>query len=154
MHSCSQATPNPSERHVPARCRRPGAHHPVRRCEPDAPTRLACGAGDRAKDPWARSPHGLTVQRMVVESGKPVDPSDPHAGETLLRHGAAPAEADAVLVLLHGRGATAESILSLGAELALPTVAMLAPQAAGHTWYPHSFLATLEANQPFLDSAL
>ncbi len=91
---------------------------------------------------------------MVVESGKPVDPSDPHAGETLLRHGAAPAEADAVLVLLHGRGATAESILSLGAELALPTVAMLAPQAAGHTWYPHSFLAPLEANQPFLDSAL
>jgi predicted esterase len=44
--------------------------------------------------------------------------------------------------------------LSLYADLALPTVAALAPQAADHTWYPHSFLAPIEANQPFLDSAL
>jgi predicted esterase len=63
-------------------------------------------------------------------------------------------QADAVLVLLHGRGATAESILPLHAELGLPSVAALAPQAAGYTWYPHSFLAPIDANQPFLDSAL
>jgi predicted esterase len=57
-------------------------------------------------------------------------------------------------VLIHGRGATAEDILSLHRELAPSTVAALAPQAAGHTWYPQSFLAPLDANQPFLDSAL
>src|SRR5262249_50636768 len=60
----------------------------------------------------------------------------------------------ATLILVHGRGATAESILSLHAELGLAGLAALAPQAAGYSWYPHSFLAPLEANQPFLDSAL
>jgi predicted esterase len=59
-----------------------------------------------------------------------------------------------VLVLLHGRGATAESILSLHTQMALPTVAAIAPQAAGYSWYPHSFLAPIEANEPFLGSAL
>jgi predicted esterase len=79
---------------------------------------------------------------------------DPHAGQPILGAGPAPDQADATLILLHGRGATAESILSLHAELGLPGLATLALQAAGSTWYPHSFLAPLEANQPFLDSAL
>jgi predicted esterase len=57
-------------------------------------------------------------------------------------------------VLLHGRGATAESILSVYEALAVPELAALAPQAAAGTWYPQSFLAPTEANQPFLDSAL
>jgi predicted esterase len=79
---------------------------------------------------------------------------DPHAGQPTLADGPAPEQALATLILLHGRGATAESILSLYAELGLGALAALAPQAAGCTWYPHSFLAPLEANQPFLDSAL
>ena len=79
---------------------------------------------------------------------------DPHAGQPVLTAGPTPEQADATLVLLHGRGATADSILSLHAELGLPTLAALAPQAAGNTWYPYSFLAPLQANQPFLDSAL
>src|SRR5438132_12929988 len=45
-------------------------------------------------------------------------------------------------------------MLSLYAELGLSTLAALAPQAAGYTWYPNSFLAPIDANQPFLDSAL
>jgi predicted esterase len=45
-------------------------------------------------------------------------------------------------------------MLSLYGQLNLPTMAALAPQAAGSTWYPLSFLAPIEANQPFLDSAL
>jgi predicted esterase len=57
-------------------------------------------------------------------------------------------------VLLHGRGAGAGDILSLYAGLGLRGLAALAPQAAGNTWYPDSFLAPLEANQPYLDSAL
>jgi predicted esterase len=58
--------------------------------------------------------------------------------------------------MIHGRGASAEDILSLLPELGLPgnQVAALAPEAAGHTWYPYSFLAPFEQNQPWLDSAL
>ena len=70
-------------------------------------------------------------------------------------HAGAPIErAKAALVMIHGRGASAGSILSLLPELNVAGVAALAPQAAGHTWYPHSFLAPAEANQPYLDSAL
>lgn len=56
--------------------------------------------------------------------------------------------------MAHGRGATAPSLLSLGAEIPLPELAFVAPQAAGYTWYPYSFLEPLERNQPHLDSAL
>jgi predicted esterase len=79
---------------------------------------------------------------------------DPHTGQPTLSAGPAPEHAGATLILVHGRGAGAESILSLYAEIGLPGLAALAPQAAGSAWYPHSFLAPLEANQPFLDSAL
>jgi predicted esterase len=79
---------------------------------------------------------------------------DPHAGQPILKAGPEPEEAAGTLILVHGRGATAESILSLHGELGLQDLAALAPQAAGNTWYPHSFMASLEANQPFLDSAL
>jgi predicted esterase len=82
------------------------------------------------------------------------DPQDPHAGQPILTAGPAPEEAAATLVLLHGRGAGAGDILSLYAGLDLRALAALAPQAAGTTWYPNSFLAPLEANQPYLDSAL
>ena len=85
---------------------------------------------------------------------QPGDPRDPHAGQPTLSAGPPPGEAAATLVLLHGRGGSAEDILSLYAELGLPGLAALAPQADGNTWYPNTFLAQLEANQPHLDSAL
>lgn len=84
-------------------------------------------------------------------SGQPIDP---HGQKPVLTAGPPPEHADSTIVLVHGRGAPADSILSLWAKLALPTLAALAPQAAGHTWDPHSFLAPLDANQPYLDSAL
>lgn len=80
--------------------------------------------------------------------------ADPHASQPVLSAGPAPASAAATLVLVHGRGASAQSMLELHAELGLPELAALAPQAAGYTWYPNSFLAPIEANQPYLDSAL
>jgi predicted esterase len=58
------------------------------------------------------------------------------------------------MVLAHGRGASAADILSLARELADPGFAYLAPQAAGHTWYPYSFLVPTEQNEPHLSSAL
>ena len=62
--------------------------------------------------------------------------------------------ARAAVVMLHGRGATAASILALAIELRLDRVAYLAPEAAGNTWYPLSFLAPIERNEPWLSSAL
>ena len=79
---------------------------------------------------------------------------DPHAGQPTLTAGPELEQADATLILLHGRGATAENILSLHDDLDLPRLAAIAPQAANCTWYPQSFLAPIEANQPYLDSAL
>jgi predicted esterase len=58
------------------------------------------------------------------------------------------------MILLHGRGASAEDILSVADELALIDVAYIAPQAAGNTWYPYSFLAPMSQNEPGLSSAL
>ena len=80
--------------------------------------------------------------------------NDPHAGQAVLHRGPAPRDASVVTILVHGRGATAESILSVADAIALPDVSYLAPQAAGRTWYPHSFLTPIDQNEPFLTSAL
>jgi phospholipase/carboxylesterase len=79
---------------------------------------------------------------------------DPHGTQPMLTAGAPLAGSKAALVLVHGRGATAESILSLVPEIAQPGYAYLAPQAAGNTWYPYSFLAPIASNEPYLSSAL
>jgi len=63
-------------------------------------------------------------------------------------------EARAAAVLLHGRGGSAEDVLGLAQELGQSDIAYLAPQAAGHTWYPHSFLAPFQQNEPHLSNAL
>lgn len=78
----------------------------------------------------------------------------PHAGARVARGGAALADAAGAVVLLHGRGATAEGILDLGRAFERPDLALLAPQAAGGAWYPDSFLAPLDANEPWLSSAV
>lgn len=79
---------------------------------------------------------------------------NPHAGVTWLTAGPPPRAARRTLLCLHGRGASAADILRLAAELRLDDVACLAPQAAGRTWYPYTFLAPLEQNEPWLGSAL
>ncbi len=78
----------------------------------------------------------------------------PHDNQPILRTGRPLAEAEAALILVHGRGATAESILELADYLPHPAMAYLAPQAAGNTWYPNSFLMPMEQNEPYLSSAL
>ncbi len=60
--------------------------------------------------------------------------------------------ADIAVILVHGRGATAQGMLQLAEEL--PEAAYLAPQATKRTWYPQSFMESREKNQPHLDSAL
>ena len=78
----------------------------------------------------------------------------PHQDQPLLQQGKPLHEAQAAMILVHGRGATAQSILELAAVLPHPEMAYLAPQAAGNTWYPYSFLAPMPQNQPGLDSGL
>jgi predicted esterase len=58
------------------------------------------------------------------------------------------------VVMIHGRGASAESILDLAGELQTDSLALLAPQAPGGSWYPHSFLMPLDQNEPHLSAAL
>lgn len=78
----------------------------------------------------------------------------PHGGARILTAGSPLAEARAAMVLLHGRGASADDILALAAELDAPNTAFVAPEAQQWTWYPYSFLAPLERNEPHLSSAL
>lgn len=79
---------------------------------------------------------------------------DPHANQPVRHLGASIGEAKGAVVLLHGRGGSAEDILRLAGPLHREGLAYLAPQAAGHTWYPNSFLAPRESNEPYLSSAL
>jgi predicted esterase len=82
------------------------------------------------------------------------DPHHPHAGQPVLRAGPSPRDARLVAILLHGRGASAEDILGLADQFSPRDIAYVAPQAAGSTWYPFSFLAPLQQNEPGLGSAL
>jgi predicted esterase len=80
--------------------------------------------------------------------------SGPHAREPV-RHAGQPLEkAHGAMILVHGRGASATDIMTVGNELMHPGFAYLAPEAAGHAWYPNPFTAALESNEPYLSSAL
>jgi phospholipase/carboxylesterase len=75
-------------------------------------------------------------QKKIIAAGKKID------------------EATKVLIMIHGRGGTAEDILSLASSLNVHDFALLAPQATNNTWYPYSFLARPAENEPWLSSAL
>jgi phospholipase/carboxylesterase len=79
---------------------------------------------------------------------------DPHKDQPILRLGPTLDQAQAAVILLHGRGASAQDILGLALEFDLPHIAWLAPEAANHTWYPNSFLVPTRENEPWLTSAL
>jgi phospholipase/carboxylesterase len=77
-----------------------------------------------------------------------------HQGQAILAAGVPLKKARAAMIMLHGRGASAESILSLANEFDADGLAYLAPQAANDTWYPYRFLEPIEKNEPWLSSAL
>lgn len=79
---------------------------------------------------------------------------DPHAGQPVETAGAPLADAEAVVVLTHGRGATAAGMLDIARQLDVAGVAYRALQASRRTWYPNSFMAPTESNEPHLSSAL
>jgi phospholipase/carboxylesterase len=75
-------------------------------------------------------------QKNVVTAGKEITPTSK------------------VLIMLHGRGGSAEDILSLSPHLNVKNYSLLAPQATNNTWYPYSFLVPPSQNEPWLSSAL
>jgi phospholipase/carboxylesterase len=77
-----------------------------------------------------------THRKQIVTAGLPAD------------------EAKKAMIMLHGRGASAVSILTLKDHLQLDGYTIFAPQATEHSWYPYSFMAPVSNNQPALDSAL
>ncbi|MDA0377994.1 MAG: dienelactone hydrolase family protein [Bacteroidetes bacterium] len=80
--------------------------------------------------------------------------ASPHQDQRVAAFGPALPDATSAMILVHGRGATAESILDLARHLPVEGMTYLAPQAAGHTWYPYSFLAPIAQNEPGRSSGL
>jgi predicted esterase len=80
--------------------------------------------------------------------------ADPHGAVRVAEAGAPLRRAKAAVVMVHGRGADADGMLSLAEVFAQPDLAYLAPQAAGRSWYPYAFLEPIARNEPFLSSAL
>ena len=74
--------------------------------------------------------------QRVLEAGEPLD------------------AARAAMILLHGRGASAEDIMTVASEVQAPGWTYFAPQAAGNAWYPNPFTAPLESNEPYLSAAI
>ncbi|TMD27237.1 MAG: alpha/beta fold hydrolase [Chloroflexi bacterium] len=75
-------------------------------------------------------------------------------GQRIVEAGQDLRTARAAMILLHGRGASAEDIMTIASEVQQPGWAYLAPQAAGNTWYPNPFTAPLESNEPHLSAAM
>ena len=95
------------------------------------------------------SPSGAVPPEEISTRGIP-----PHAGQPVLLTGADLGRARAGMIMVHGRGASAEDILSLSDELPDASFAYLAPQAAGYAWYPQTFLAAIPANEPGISSGM
>ncbi len=92
---------------------------------------------------------------LAANSGElSVGTMDPHLDQPLVLAGEPPGSARAAMIMLHGRGATAQDILTLTADLHWPGFVYLVPHAAGNSWYPNSFLAPIASNEPALSSGL
>src|SRR5271165_3249222 len=109
---------------------------------------------DRTKTRFHRFAQKRPARRALHRSRYQHMSADPHKDGPVLQFGKPLAEASGAVILLHGRGGTAEDILSLANEFYVPSLAYLAPQAAANSWYPNSFLAPILQNEPWLPSAL
>lgn len=88
----------------------------------------------------------MATQRNTVQG--------PHQSQPVRTAGEPLDQAKAAMLMVHGRGARAEDILSLADQFAQPGFTYLAPQAAENTWYPNRFIAPISSNEPWLASAL
>lgn len=87
-----------------------------------------------------------------------VDPenpfSGPHQNQEIATGGTGLDKAEMAMILIHGRGASAQSMLMFADEFDANNIHYRAIQAKGHTWYPRSFMAPREMNQPGIKSGL
>ncbi|NWF88799.1 MAG: dienelactone hydrolase family protein [Ignavibacteriaceae bacterium] len=77
-----------------------------------------------------------------------------HQDQHMIHYGAVLDDADAAIIMVHGRGSSAHDIISLAYEVDLPNVAYIAPQAKNNSWYPLSFLNPVEMNEPGISSGM
>ena len=82
-----------------------------------------------------------------------MNPNDPHSNQEIIFKGDKES-AKSAMILIHGRGASAESILTLTKEFSVNNYLYTAPQANRNTWYPYSFLSPISDNEPGLSSGL
>jgi len=78
----------------------------------------------------------------------------PHTGETILYLGAELKNAKKAMIMIHGRGADAQSMSGLYEHFMHPDIIYVIPQATGFTWYPYRFIEARESNEPGISSAL
>jgi phospholipase/carboxylesterase len=91
---------------------------------------------------------------MIKELSIPTTAVSPHGISGIFATGANLTGAWAAMIMIHGRGATAQSILELANYFDQKNIAYIAPQALNNIWYPYSFLTPEENNEPHLSSAL
>jgi phospholipase/carboxylesterase len=106
----------------------------------------------RLKEDRDHTDRGLGL--LVFWRGRKKRMQGPHQGQPIVAAGSPLGEARAAMIMVHGRGASAESILTLRSELRGTGIVYLAPQASGSTWYPHSFLAPIPSNEPGISSGM
>jgi len=88
-----------------------------------------------------------------IEPESPVN--GPHQQQPVQRADTNTNQAESAMILVHGRGATAQSMLQFAGEFrSKPEMHFAAIQASGNTWYPHSFLAPKQMNEPGISSGL
>src|SRR2546429_821732 len=114
------------------------------------------GGATRPDRAGAAPGHDATVASCggQVMSERAEKSAGPPQGQPVLMADEPLDKATAAMVMLHGRGATAEDVLELAAEFRQPGFAYIAPQAARNSWYPNSFLAPILSNEPGLSSGL
>jgi predicted esterase len=78
----------------------------------------------------------------------------PHQGQRVVTAGTPLSQAKGAVVMVHGRGASPESILTLAPALDRPAFAYLAPGAAGGAWYPNGFMSPIPNNEPGITSGM
>ncbi len=78
----------------------------------------------------------------------------PHFGQPIVHQGEPIENVKHVMIMVHGRGALPQSILALTKEFSFHQISYLAPAAAERTWYPYSFLAPIQQNEPGISSGI
>src|SRR4051812_39012751 len=78
----------------------------------------------------------------------------PHEGQPVVEAGQPLGASPVVVLMVHGRNAAPANIFDLARRFERPNLTYLAPAAADRTWYPHSFMAPTESNEPGISSGL